>query len=536
MKNKSNSTTHRRKASLTLTSCALAWILVGSGCATYTQQTAQFTQATRSGSLAEAVMQIDRQVEANVGKKDELLLRLEQGATLLAASMADPEMVSPPPVALPAEPVAPTLDENGQPIVAEPVVPTPEEVHAYYYTRSIQAFDEAETKVNEWEEEAKVKVGSEIGAAISNQANLPYRGRSYDKVMMNAYKALSYLALGEKDKARVELNRSLERQRDAVSANEKRISAAQEEEELARQGKLKDEKGKSASYDSNKAMNDPKTGPLLQSTLDASLAPMKAYGDYVNPFAVFMDGLFYTVLGEGGSDWERGRKSFERVASMVPENTYVATDLEAATMAAEGKAPENVTYVIFETGTAPTRDQTRIDIPTFLVTSKLAYVGASFPKLVYNDSYIPTLGVAVGESIVYTSTVASMDSVIANDFKNEWPLVVTKTLITTATKAIIQSVVQKQAEDRGGMWAGLAAGLIMGGINSATNIADTRTWNSLPKEFQYARIATPANRELTISAGGTQKTITVEPGSVNVVYVKSASPSAPLYVSQFALK
>ena len=129
-----------------------------------------------------------------------------------------------------------------------------------------------------------------------------------------------------------------------------------------------------------------------------------------------------------------------------------------------------------------------------------------------------------------------MDSVIANDFKNEWPLVVTKTLITTATKAIIQSVVQKQAEDRGGMWAGLAAGLIMGGINSATNIADTRTWNSLPKEFQYARIATPANRELTISAGGTQKTITVEPGSVNVVYVKSASPSAPLYVSQFALK
>ena len=68
-----------------------------------------------------------------------------------------------------------------------------------------------------------MKVGSEIGAAISNQANLPYRGRSYDKVMMNAYKALSYLALGEKDKARVELNSSLERQRDAVSANEKRI-------------------------------------------------------------------------------------------------------------------------------------------------------------------------------------------------------------------------------------------------------------------------------------------------------------------------
>jgi uncharacterized protein len=538
MKNKSKRT-HRRLASLGLTSCALAWLLVGTGCATYTEQTAQFTESTRSGSLAQAVIQIDRQVEANIGKKDELLLRLEQGATLLAASMADPDMVPAIPVAEPVESAAPVAEptgEAGEVVVTEPVAPTPEEVHAYYYTRSIEAFDQAEAKVNEWDEEAKVKMGSEIGAAISNQANLPYRGRSYDKVMMNAYKALSYLALGDKDKARVELNRSLQRQRDAVDANEKRIAAAQEEEQLAREGKLTDEKGKSASYDSSKAMQDPKTGPLLQSTLEASIAPMKSYGDYVNPFAVFLDGLFYTVLGEDGSDWERGRKSFERVAGMVPENTFVAADLEAATMAAEGKAPENVTYVIFETGTAPSRDQTRIDIPTFLVTSKLAYVGASFPKLVYNDGYIPTLGIAVGESIVYTSTVASMDSVIANDFKNEWPLVVTKTLITTATKAIIQSVVQKQAEDRGGMWAGLAAGLIMGGINSATNIADTRTWNSLPKEFQYARIATPANRELTISAGETQKVVTVEPGSINVVYVKSASPSAPLYVSQFTLK
>lgn len=531
--------THRRLASLALTGSASALLLVLAGCATYTQQTAEFTQATRTGGLAQAVVQIDRQVEANVGKKDELLFRLEQGATLRAASMADPTEVPPPP-APPVDPAAP-VTPPAEPVEGEAVAvatgPTAEEVHAYYYNRSIEAFDRAEEKVNDWEEQAKVKVGSEIGAALSNQASIPYRGRSYDKVMMNAYKALSYLALGEKDKARVELNRSLQRQRDAVAANEKRIAAAQEDEEKARRGELKDEKGKSASYDSSKAMNDPKTGPLLQSALEASIAPMKPYGDYVNPYAVFLDGLFYTVLGEDGSDWERGRKSFERVAGMVPENAYAKADFEAATMAAEGKAPENVTYVIFETGTAPSRDQLRIDIPTFLVTSKLAYVGASFPKLVYNDSYLPTLGISVGDSTAYyTSTVASMDSVIANDFKNEWPLVVTKTLITTATKAIVQAAVEKQAEDRGGMWMGLAAKVVMSGVNAATNIADTRTWTSLPKEFQYARIATPANRELTLSAGETQKTVTLEPGSVNIVYVKSASPTAPLYVSQFVLK
>jgi hypothetical protein len=148
---------------------------------------------------------------------------------------------------------------------------------------------------------------------------------------------------------------------------------------------------------------------------------MKPYGDYVNPFSVFLDGLFFTVLGEGGSDLERGRKSFERVAAMVPENPFVRADLDAAASAAEGKAPEGVTYVIFETGTAAAREQVRVDIPTFVVSSRMPYVGAAFPKLKFNEAYVPSLGVKAGETTVNTATVASMDSVIANDFKNEWP-------------------------------------------------------------------------------------------------------------------
>jgi hypothetical protein len=145
--------------------------------------------------------------------------------------------------------------------------------------------------------------------------------------------------------------------------------------------------------------------------------------------------------------------------------------------------------------------------------------------------------VTVGDQTINTATVASIDSVVANDFKNEWPTIVTKTLITTATKAIIQATVQKQVSDNSSNpWAGLIAGAVMTVVNASTNIADTRTWGSLPKEFQYARLATPESRELTLTAGGVQRTVALEPGSVNVVYVKSASPTAPLFVSSFVLK
>jgi len=512
---------------------AATLLLFASGCATYQQDTQAFTQSTRGGGLMSAIPQIEQQAAKAAGGKDEIVYRLEQGATLWTATLADPSMVPSitPPAAVAT--AAPTGTDEAPP---PPPEPTPEEVQAVYARRAIEAFDRAEERVNHWEEQAKTKVGAELGAALTNQASLPYRGRAYDKVMMNTYKAMSYLVLGDRERARVELNRALQRQRDAVAENEARIAKAREDAEKAARGELKDESGKSAAYDSNRALDDPKTGPALQAALDASIAPMKPYGDYVNPFSVFMDALYFTVLGETGDDWERGRKSFERVAGMVPENPYVQADLAAAAEAAEGKTPEGVTYVIFETGTAPLRDQVRIDIPTFLVTSRLAYVGAAFPKLVFNNDYLTNLNVIVGDQTIPTATIASMDSVIANDFKNEWPTIVTKTLITTATKAIIQAAVQKQVEDRGGMFGGLIAAVAMTAINSATNIADTRTWTSLPKEFQYARIATPADRQLTVSAGGVEKTITLRDGSVNVVYVKSASSTAPLLVSQFVLK
>jgi len=68
-------------------------------------------------------------------------------------------------------------------------------------------------------------------------------GYAYDKVMMNAYKALNYIQLGDRDAARVELNRALQRQRDAVADNAKRIEAAQEEAKAAKDGKAKSESG-----------------------------------------------------------------------------------------------------------------------------------------------------------------------------------------------------------------------------------------------------------------------------------------------------
>jgi hypothetical protein len=559
------------------------------GCQTYTSQTAGRDSAVRSGNLAAAVAQADKDAENKKDGKDGIIFRLEQGAILRSAALAN--------IADDTAKPAAQLDQTAtnQALQAgNPVSP-----RIAYLTRSIAAFNAAEERINDYEEKAKISVGNEAGALLTNQANLPYKGRAYDKVMMNTYKALNYLQLGDSDAARVELNRALQRQRDAVDANAKRIEEAKRLAEEARSNGVKDEQGRKAgSYDVDKAKSNPRTAAALASVEAELDSTIQAYGDYVNPFAVFLDGLVFTAQGTDASDLERGRKSFERVAAMSPNNPYLRADLAAAEALAQGRssslvvAPEpapaattpvateapaasteppavpaadgavvvapavlattevapaapvaapvvapagDLVYVLFETGTAPFREQIRIDIPVILVTNGLSYVGAAFPKIKTVADYAPALTVTAGAESYPTSVIASMDSVVAQDFKNEWPTILTKTLISTATKAITQAIIQKQLNDQGGM-AGLVGGLAMGALNASTNIADTRTWRTLPKQFQYARLPVPADRQLTLSAAGNTQVVAVEPGRINVVYVKSTGTSTPLLVSQFSLK
>ena len=71
----------------------------------------------------------------------------------------------------------------------------------------------------------------------------------------------------------------------------------------------------------------------------------------------------------------------------------------------------------------------------------------------------------------------------------------------------------------------------------ALNIADTRSWTTLPKEVQVACVPTPADRRLVLTVPGNAPVeVALVDGSVNVVCVRSMSPGSPLLVSQFKLK
>src|SRR5271154_1144855 len=243
--------------------------LLATGCKTYQEQN-HVIQYWHQGNLPKAVAEATKKADENANNKDAVIWRLEQGAALRA---------------------------NGQ------------------YEDSNKAFDAAQDKMDQYAQEAKVKISNETGALLSNQAELPYEGRGYDGIMLNTYKALNYLALGEPDKARPELIRAYQRQQDAVADNQKRIEKVQDEA-----AKNKD----SAAI--QKAQNDPGLQAQIQNTT-TNLNNLKPYAAYVNPFTVYLDGLFFMTDAADNSDLERARKSFERVTGMAPDNSYVKEDL-----------------------------------------------------------------------------------------------------------------------------------------------------------------------------------------------------------------
>ncbi len=450
--------------------------MVLAGCQTYNQQN-KFADVYRHGDLANAEKEAAKKAADTQNSKDAVIWRLEEAAILRAANKLE---------------------------------------------ASNKSFDAAEQRIDQYAQEAKVKVGSEAGALLSNQANLPYRGRSYDGIMANTYKALNYLTLGEIDKARVEITRAYIRQQDAVEENKKRIEKTQADLDAAKEKERIE-----------KARQDEKFKGQMAGAY-ADLDKLSTYADYVNPFTVYLEGLYYMHCSTGLSDLEKARQALQRVSAYVPNNKFVKADQEATEALAQGKEIPPTTYVIFETGRAPIREQIRIDIPIIVVN--VSYVGAAFPTFKPQDDYLPNLVVTGTGVSASTELIASMDSVIGHDFKNELPSIITKTMASTIAKAAAGYAANAAASNADST-LGLFVRIATAATQAAMNIADERTWTTLPKEFHVCRVPTPADRKLELQGGGgLRSSVTVNDGSINVVYVKSISSSSPLLVTQMKLK
>jgi hypothetical protein len=399
------------------------------------------------------------------------------------------------------------------------------------YAQSTAALERADGLFDEFDQRAKVRADRELAAVLLNPMTVQYEGRGYERIMLNCYRALNYLEQGRTDDARIAIKRT----EYAQQRNEDRYrDAIDKEEKLAEDNK----QGENA-VDVEGVQRDPNfrknKGAFLADFPDVAGEPPlagqahKALWD--NAFAEYLQGVFYLNSTNPG-DKEVGRVAMRRAAGMS-RNSYLEADAQYAEQAASGSNPGSRVYVMFETGMAPHFQEIRIDLPVLLLNLKykknsLSYVGVAFPVLKQTRGARDFLTASTGEGSYRTKTIADVDKIVAREFKEELPSLITRTIIATIAKAAINYGINETAKQSKNQYVQIGALLGTAIGQALLNEADTRCWRTLPKQVQVASFPTPANGrvDLALEGGAPFGSVNVRAGQSSIIWVRSASNSS----------
>lgn len=345
------------------------------------------------------------------------------------------------------------------------------------YKVSNKKFDFAE-KYFKYEDTKDVgtKIVENVGAVLVNDNIMDYHGNIYEGIMVNTYKGINYMLMKDSAKARVEFNRVIDRQRRAKEYFEKEINENKKKIEEEKQAKYK--KDKKLSKQKNETEKDKRTISVIEKQY-TNLFKFKAYPDFVNPFSTYISGLFFYTQ----KDYRKATELFKQAYGMDRKNSVFKNDLllsQNKSRSVNTKDKENYTWVIIEDGLAVKKEEKRFDIPLFIVTSKVYYTGIALPSLKENFCASENYSIKKGKEVQYADMVCDMDRVIKTEFKKRFPLIMTRAIISTTTKTILQHQIRKQTGVIGGILGSLA--------QAATTVADTRDWETLPKRFLVLRV------------------------------------------------
>ena len=214
------------------------------------------------------------------------------------------------------------------------------------FEESERHFRDADRRLREYDQEAVIRVGGELGALATNPAARAYRGTEYDRILLECYRAWNQLALGDLSEALVHCRRAFVRQAEAVERHARRITEEQESAES----------------------NGLRTSELIQEAkLEAAVAPSRTrvdptYADWVNPYATWLAAVLQWIEG----DYSGSEVDLRKLAGMLPSRPGVAALLSEVEGGAVAQVPGMTrVFLIHEAGSAPSRISQSVVIETF---------------------------------------------------------------------------------------------------------------------------------------------------------------------------
>ena len=381
------------------------------------------------------------------------------------------------------------------------------------YKRSQDVLNSAEDIIKYQHQEIKLQTSSQyLSQLMLNDASVEYKASITDSIMLNTYKAISYMEDGDFEATRVEFNRAIDRQRRAKDVYAELIS---KQEDAIEQERRKGTKLNTSVIDS------------IASSRYSNLQNFKAYPDFINPFTTYIAGLYFALRG----DYTKSIDLLKEAGGMEPNNKVVAQDFEMVDdiLSAKRSKPNNV-WLVFENGFAPIKQETKLSIPVFVVSNKVSYVGIALPVLKTRYGAYQSINLSSKDASADTQMIASMDRVIKTEFRYGYKYIITRALLSATLKAVAQ---YQASRTSGGEYASLAVGI----FSAMTTHADTRSWTTLPKDFQISKIDMPKDKKLSITYGLKHYNLKLDDDVQNaIVYVRIPTSTSKPSISVINFK
>ena len=271
------------------------------------------------------------------------------------------------------------------------------------YEDSLSTWLEADHKVQEWESEAKIRMGQiaeDIGSVLVNDKVRRYDGHDYEKVMLSTQSTVDHLLQGDWDLARIEIKKTHEREAFIEELN------AKETEQVEEQSKAK---GVTATF---KTLN----GYPVQSLDTPEVNNLK--NGYQSAYSHYLAGFVYEALNE----LSLAAPGYRKAVELVPNNPQLEEGLAGLDNRIRKRTP-NQTDVLFavESGVAPSLSSVTIPLP--IMVSNIGVVPISFP--VINSDPTRTIAPASlsldGKQDLPLTTITSIDTMSRRALKDDMP-------------------------------------------------------------------------------------------------------------------
>ena len=256
-----------------------------------------------------------------------------------------------------------------------------------------------------------------------------YKPYMMDSLFVSYYQIWDLLALDQWANARVVINQSYTRQQNMsieykklIEENKNKISEKSEYAEL----------------------------------VDKNTADWEVFSDIMNPALMYLSGIYF--LNDG--DFDNAITYLKRANGMMPDNTFIKTDLEYAQKRIK---PTHTTWQFVETGFAPRLREKNSGL--FLPTIGMVYFSVSEPYL--NNEFIHPQ---------HSELLANVDAMFMTEYREYQINEAIRSFTSAASKTALQTTMYNSHSDSAPL-----LGILSSIYTVASSNTDVRTWATLPK-------------------------------------------------------